>query len=733
MKMNLAVQSFFCVLVLLLSSFWAEAQAPATSSEIVIKSKAEDVLLDVVVRDKKGQLVTDLKPQDFRIFDNGSEKKIGSFRLVQGGEAVANGGTRTQLDPLQHLRLVTMIFQCSSNNARKLARDSALDFLKGELPQNVYFSIMTIDHKLEVLQPYTNDLDLLRKAIDRVTRTEVKDYSGDTAAVEKQLQAQLGPNTSGALSEQAQVDNLQQQSKALGHMARILLTMLQTQQTSAAAEGGRIDIYALLDAVREQYRLPGRKTVLYFSEGGFVIPQGMEQPFKNVISVANRANVSFYSIDARGLSTFYSSNDRARGAVGANSDAMASLNSAAQSSKNQFNDTVRIIGAVEALTTREEGERAKVFDKALESTRSNTQNTLANLAESTGGSLIANTNDLRTPLRRVKEDIQTYYEIAYAPDIKNYDGSFHNVSVKANASDLRVQSRSGYFALPPALVTAERNLAVYEVPLLRALSSSQLPHDFDFESVAMHFLGQQNAPVCVLVIDVPFASLNFRPKGTDQFEAQFSYVALLKNDKGEVVKKFRNEIPLTILSAKMQALKISHFIYTEHFDIAPGRYVVEAAVLDSESDNRISARKSSLTVSAPSSGLSISSVTFVRNISDKKASPQANDPLLFGAKAISPALDPVVAKGSGVGLPFYLVAYSDKKTPTPPKLIMEFSKDGLVLGRVSPDIGQPNKEGRIQYIGAVQAASLDSGDYTIRFILQQGTESAEEAAFFKVQ
>src|SRR5215813_8676646 len=306
MKINLAVQSFFCVLMLLLSSVWAKAQAPATSSEITLKSKAEDVLLDVVVRDKKARLVTDLKPEDFHILDNGSEKKIVSFRLVQGSESVANEGTRTHLDPLQQLRLVTMIFQCSSNDARKLARDSALDFLKGELQQNLYFSIMAIDHKLEVLQPYTNDLDLLRKAIDRLTRTEVKDYSGDTAAIKKQLQEQLGPNTTGELSQQAQVDKLQEQSKWRGHMARVLLTMLETQQTSAAAKGGRTDIYALLDAVREQYRLPGRKTVLYFSEGGFVIPIGMEEPFKNVISIANRSNVSFYSIDARGLSTFYS-------------------------------------------------------------------------------------------------------------------------------------------------------------------------------------------------------------------------------------------------------------------------------------------------------------------------------------------------------------------------------------------------------------------------------------------
>src|SRR5215467_9628796 len=463
---------WFCVIGLAAYA-GAQLQDHVSSDKPSITSKSEEVLLDVVVRDKKGHLVTDLKPEDFQVFDNGQAKKITSFRLVQGSEAVATGGSRTQLDPLRQVRLVTVIFQCSSNDARNLARGAVSDMLKGELPQNVYMSVMTIDHKLEVLQPYTNDLTLLRKAVDRATRSEVKDYSADTAVVQRQLQEMLGPNSSGALSEQAQVDNAQQAATTAAQgrapsgadlagvaMAQIVLEMLETQQASAAAEGGRINIYALLDAVREQYRLPGRKTVLYFSEGGFMIPQGMEQPFNNVISVANRANVSFYSIDARGLST-----------SNMNTDAVAALNSAAETSHKQFGDTGQTISA------GQEGERAKALDVALDSTRSNTQNTLANLAESTGGSLVANTNDLRGPLRRVEEDIQTYYEIAYAPDIKNYDGSFHTIAVKTTSSDTRVQSRAGYFALPPALASGAANLAAYEVPLLSALNAVQLPHD----------------------------------------------------------------------------------------------------------------------------------------------------------------------------------------------------------------------------------------------------------------
>src|SRR5262249_14850638 len=126
---------------------------------------------------------------------------------------------------------------------------------------------------------------------------------------------------------------------AAAAMAQVVLQMLETQKDIAAKESGRIDIYALLDAVREQYRLPGRKTVLYFREGGFQIPQGMEQPFNNVISIANRSNVSFYAVDARGLST-----------AAVNTEAMLTLNNAAISSRSQAMDT-----GERQVSPREEG------------------------------------------------------------------------------------------------------------------------------------------------------------------------------------------------------------------------------------------------------------------------------------------------------------------------------------------------------------------------------------------
>jgi len=692
------------VFCLLAASYVLPQSKELPSAATAIQSKSEDVLLDVIVRHKSGRPVTDLKPEDFQIFDNGEPRKIDSFRLVHGTEVIATGGVRTKLDPLRQIRLITMIFQCWSTDARRLAHDAALGLLKGELPPNVYIAVMTIDHSIEVIQTYTNDPRLLRKAIDRATVSGSTDFSADTLAVYSGLQGADAPEATTTADKivKSPTDN----------MDAMMAAIIKNMRRNASIQEGRIAIYALLDAVKEQHRLPGRKSVLYFREGGLSIPQGSEQVFENVISVANGSNVSFYAIDAQGLTPQV-----------LNSAAASRLNAAAQVAD----------GGVGVMSSTDD--RVGDADAVIESTRANTQLTLRNLAESTGGTLIANTNDLAGPLHRFAEDVQTYYEISYPPEVKNYDGSFHKITVKVKEINLRVQSRSGYFALPPALTASSADLQAYEVPLLNALDAAQPPRDFAFHSGVMHFREEKDRPVSVLAIDVPFANLTFAAKDENQFEARLSYEALVRNDAGEVIKKFHNEIPINVPSEKLEALKNSRFIYADHFELPPGHYTVAVAVLDSEKENRISVRKTSLTVSAPRL-LGLSSVSFIRHLAEKDAAAEMSnpyDPLLVGSKVISPDLDPVAHKITDKNLPFYLVVYTDNTVAPPPRLTMELNAGGMMLGRTEIDLGKADGQGRIEYVGTIPAGVLNPGDYSVRFVLQQGTEAADETAFFRVQ
>ena len=698
---------------------------PTPSQPPALKAGAEEVVLDVVVRDKKGRVVKDLKPENFEVSDNGEKRAIKSFRLVEGSEAINSAGGRTQLDPLRQVRLVTLIFEGLDQNGRRLSRDAGLSLLKSELGPNVYMAILAIDHKLEAIQPFTNDRDLLKKAIIRATGG-ANDFTADTLRVRQQLEEMLGPNQGGAQSLADRANSLSNGATATSGpnaapngsaaanaaMAQMMLKIVNSNQQDEATDFGRAIIYSLLEAVKQQYLLPGRKTILLFSEG-FSVPQGMEEPFKRVISVANRSNVSFYPIDARGLTI-----------SAMNTSAVDQLANAAAGSK--ANSTSN--GGAVTL------DMAQSVDRTIDSQRANTQDTLAQLARDTGGSLIANTNDFRGPLRKLDEDIQTYYEISYDPQIQNYDGSFRKVSVKTDEASLRVQSRSGYFALPPSMTAGGQVMAAYEVPLLKALDEKPMPHSFGFESAAMHFRGNSGAPTCDVVMDVPMSSLTLlEDKASSVYQGKLAYVVLLKDGKGEIVKKLRSEVPLRMSADKIAAFKAeSHFVSAENFAVPSGRYVLETAVLDGAGE-KISARKSVFVVPPTSSSLGISSVAVVRDTKAKAPGTAADDPLLMADKLITPTVSPTVKKSERQGLPFFVVIYPDKAAAEKPTLKMVFSRDGQVLGSGSVPLGDVDAQGRIPYVATAPLAQLQPGSYQVQFVAQQGKETAIESTTFTLE
>jgi hypothetical protein len=247
----------------------------------------------------------------------------------------------------------------------------------------------------------------------------------------------------------------------------------------------------------------------------------------------------------------------------------------------------------------------------------------------------------------------------------------------------------------------------------------------------MHFRGLRGEPVCELIMDVPLSAVTLEKQSKGNSSGRLSYVALLKDGKGEVVKKFQNDRAFNVPADKLEGFKASHFIYTEHFDLAPGTYTVETAVLDG-TGTRISARKGSLTMPGAGTGLALSSIAFVRNTKAREASNEETDPLVMGAKVISPEINLVISKATAA-LPAYMVIYPDKNVPEAPQVVMEFSRAGQVVGRGPGRLGPPDKDGRIPFMATIPLTRLEPGDYTLRLVVKQGTEAAEETASFSLR
>jgi hypothetical protein len=98
---------WLAALSLLSSPARSQQSAPQqnTVQNPTLKANVEEVVLDLIVRDKKGKPITDLKPDELIVSDNGTKQTLNSFRLVRGSEAISQTGATTRLDHLMVIGL----------------------------------------------------------------------------------------------------------------------------------------------------------------------------------------------------------------------------------------------------------------------------------------------------------------------------------------------------------------------------------------------------------------------------------------------------------------------------------------------------------------------------------------------------------------------------------------------------------------------------------------------------
>jgi VWFA-related protein len=140
------------------------------------------------------------------------------------------------------------------------------------------------------------------------------------------------------------------------------------------------------------------------------------QTFRDLLDVANRANVSVYAIDSRGLPAFDTQIDE---------------------------DTPTTTGV--PITV----------DHAMLTTRIDN---LRTLADATDGLAVVNNNDLDRGVRRIIDDLTSYYLLGYYSSNPKLDGKFRSIKVRVKRQGVDVRSRRGYKAATEKELTAAREM-----------------------------------------------------------------------------------------------------------------------------------------------------------------------------------------------------------------------------------------------------------------------------------
>ena len=251
----------------------AQATVPSNSKIPTILANVDEVSLDLVVRGKKKKAITDLKPEDLAITDNGTAVKITSLRLA----------SLTSNSP----SMLALVFDRMDTSAAGNARSIAAKVLKEVPVAGFSLSVLGVTGRLRLYQDFTSDRSLVTRAVQSATEADRSPKSKEAETAEKTLItiAKTGTDQGGTRVPTDQRAIAQMVLAALQDSQRII----QEQHTVPA-------LASLLAVSRAARMLPGRKALLYFSQGSRFDENSAEM-LSSIVGAANRSGTSIYTID----------------------------------------------------------------------------------------------------------------------------------------------------------------------------------------------------------------------------------------------------------------------------------------------------------------------------------------------------------------------------------------------------------------------------------------------------
>ena len=415
------------------------------SAPFLLRTSAVGVVLDMSVTDSAGQPVLDIDPGEIEIKEDGSSQRVLALTLVHDGvvhdiTASTSGSTpptsptTVQSNLLESAAkgpevapsITALLFDQLSPEARGIATQAALAYLRSFQMQTEYGGIFSAGPSLHVVQSFTNDAARLKSAIGAVNatgsvaRAAVAEVSA-TGRVQNYLPGQsptAGAEATGGFSQQER-SALMAGTTPDKILLRMELRMTEGYQRLAAEYEGESSLAALRSLVDGLAVVHGRKDIVYFTEAVTVTAR-LRSSLDRIIGLANRYNITIHTVDAAGLR--------------------------AHSMEAQVARSVNMGGA-QGLgdQKRSDGPMTRDLEAQQTEVSSKPSAVLGRIAKETGGSFIENTNDVAQQLTRIQNQRRSYYLVAYQPT-HPFDGSYRRVTIKVKRSKVRVQHRIGYLA-----------------------------------------------------------------------------------------------------------------------------------------------------------------------------------------------------------------------------------------------------------------------------------------------
>jgi VWFA-related protein len=644
------------------------------------------IVLDLVVHDKKGKSVRDLKPEELAISDNGSPVKLNSLRLVNGEE--------------QGEHLITLVFDRPGGEAgpeqrtglamMKDERDAAAQILS-MVPQHAFaFSVLSVERRLRLQQNFTTDRSALLQAVNAATKP------GNIESAANPMEKELISVALTGADESGKMTTARERS-----LAQALYGALRSSGPITQDQHIRPSLAGLLALTQSQPEITQRKAILYFtSMQDKQIDSHARAAIESIIGTANQAGVSIYVVDLN--------------SINGNGSQMAILNAVASDSSGYTGPTEGYGLARRSAET--DLQKTDAFD-------------MVHLSEETGGSYISG-DRLRKSVEQLIGDMTTYYEASYLRPLEEYNGKFRPVEVKPLRAGLRIRTQTGYLALPARMEDGSRP-QLFEIPLLRLLKESPLPVEVAFRTQILTIGAQSERGeiASTLAIEVPLSSLDIRKdSNTPTYTAHLSMAANIRDQAGALVEHFSADAPQRVTLSKPEMKSSEAISLQRHFRIPPGPYVLEVALLDLNS-GLAGAQRIPFEIAKEACAPSLSKLVLVRRTDQMSADEDVAETLHQGTNRVTPNLSGAIPPGVHEVAVFF-AAHADPHSTERAKLEIQVLRDGKPLGGAPMNGQQVDGAGHLSYLSSFTIDPPREGTYQVKVMLSQGGKVAETDTSF---
>jgi VWFA-related protein len=421
-----------------------------------IRLDVQQVLVPVIVTDKKGHHVSGLHVSDFQIFEDGVPQTIASFSSDTAGSlddigALTKSGATPQSGPRRTFVICVDTLHTAPANASRM-REALQNLFEKEKPGDAQYVLIGVGRQMQVLQAATtNPLALLIKLRGPGFQSSVGGLGASALSAELQnLRSRMdefckrcacGTRASRGTCD-SEIDTLKQSVDA-------------EADRWAAPTNGMLEQFT--NVVGELAKLPTGRTLILVSDGFNVNPKRefytavsaylpsrpefrldetkeVEPALRDALKVASERNVTIYTVDSRGGAT---ANLTSTGPMDASASGGNVIISGIGTNRNAGGGAASLrSGSIQSAP----GQQANPFAADADSA------TMEELARATGGVYFHESGDMLKQFRSALADGREYYVLTYNPKNPAADGKFRRITVETAGKYLNIRAKEGYWA-----------------------------------------------------------------------------------------------------------------------------------------------------------------------------------------------------------------------------------------------------------------------------------------------